>query len=62
MATNNAQRSPQDVLRVNVNDDDDLQYWTDRFEVSADCLRTAVDKVGVRVDAVVAELKKNSRA
>lgn len=56
MADDRSQRGPQDAARVNVNEDYEVQYWTNRFGVSADRLRQAVAKVGPSVDAVAAEL------
>ena len=58
MADSKSLRAPQDAKRVDVNEGDEVQYWTDRFSVSEDRLREAVKKVGVSVDAVAAELKQ----
>lgn len=45
-------RGPQDSARINVNEDYELQYWTKKFNVSADRLKEAVKQVGVSAMAV----------
>ena len=40
-------RSKQDALRINVNEDHELHYWTKALGVSADELKAAVKAVGV---------------
>lgn len=45
-------RGPQDASRVNVNEDYELQYWTERFNVSRDELREAVKQAGPSVTAL----------
>ena len=56
MTDDKMKRGPQDANRINVNEDYELQYWTNRFNVSADHLKAAFKKVGTSVDAVAAEL------
>ena len=51
-------KGPRDGSRVNVNEDYELRYWTERFNVSADELREIVMKVGTSVLAVEDYLKK----
>lgn len=50
-------RGPQDRARINVNEDYELQYWTEKFGVSSEKLRQAVEKVGVSAEAVAQYLK-----
>ncbi|MBS1687578.1 MAG: DUF3606 domain-containing protein [Bacteroidetes bacterium] len=50
-------RRPQDAARINVNEDYELQYWTEKFGVSDEKLRQAVEKVGVSANAVERYLK-----
>lgn len=45
-------RGPQDASRVNVNEDYELQYWTERFNVSREELREAVKEAGPSVSAL----------
>jgi uncharacterized protein DUF3606 len=51
-------KGPQDAARVNVNEDYELRYWTERFNISADKLRAAVAQVGPSVAAIEEFLKK----
>jgi hypothetical protein len=46
----------QDANRIALNEDYEVQYWTNRFGVSKERLEAAVEKVGVSVDAVAKEL------
>jgi Protein of unknown function (DUF3606) len=62
MADDLTNRGPRDGQRVNVNEDYELRYWTQRFGVSADQLRAAVKKVGVMVTDVERELGKGRSA
>jgi hypothetical protein len=52
MADDPKQRGPQDRSRINVEQDYELQYWTQKFGVSSDKLREAVKQVGPSADAV----------
>ena len=58
MADNLNDRGPQDRLRVNVNEEWELQYWSKKFGVSAEQLRDAVKAVGTSADAVGKHLGK----
>jgi hypothetical protein len=51
-------RGPQDATGINVNEDYEVTYWTEKFGVSAQRLRDAWDKVGVSAEAVERELKR----
>jgi hypothetical protein len=44
--------------RINVNEDYELQYWTEKFGVSTDRLKEAVEAVGTSVKAVQEYLNK----
>lgn len=56
MTDDRNKRGPEDASRINLNEDYEVEYWTNRFGVSKERLKTAVDKVGVSVDAVAKEL------
>jgi hypothetical protein len=43
---------------VNVNEDHEVRYWTQKLGVSKEQLAAAVNKVGVSADAVARELGK----
>ena len=49
-------RGAQDRSRVNVNEDHEVRYWTQKWGVSKEELAAAVQKAGVSVDAVAREL------
>jgi len=44
--------------RINVNEDYELQYWSEKFGVSRDRLKEAVEAVGTSVEAVQKYLNK----
>ena len=45
--------------QVNMDDADDVRYWTERFGVPEEELRTAVEHVGPSAEAVAKRLEKN---
>jgi hypothetical protein len=52
MADNKTKTAPQDSSRVNVNEDYEVQYWTNKFNCSKEQLRDAVDSVGTSAEKV----------
>ncbi|BBK30333.1 uncharacterized protein DUF3606 [Stella humosa] len=56
MADDLKDRGAADRARVNVNEDHELHYWTERFGVSRQRLRAAVKKVGPMAADVQKEL------
>jgi hypothetical protein len=58
MADDLKNRGAQDRARVNVNEDHEVRYWTEKWGVSKEQLAAAVNKVGVSADAVARELGK----
>jgi len=58
MADDLKNRGAQDGARVNVNEDHEVRYWTQKWGVSKEQLAAAVNKVGVSADAVARELGK----
>ena len=58
MADDLKNRGAQDRARVNVNEDHEVRYWTQKLGVSKEQLAAAVNKVGVSADAVARELGK----
>lgn len=57
MADDKTKRNPQDAARVNVNEEYEVRYWTDKFGVSEQQLRDAVAKVGVSAAEIERELQ-----
>ena len=45
--------------RINLHQDYEARYWSEKFNVSRDELESAVDKVGVMADAVERELSRS---
>lgn len=52
MADDKTARGPQDSSRIALGEDYEVQYWTNRFNVSKERLEEAVKAVGNSVDAV----------
>jgi hypothetical protein len=48
----------RDNDRIDVSQDHECRYWSQRFDVSPEELKRAVSKVGVMVDDVARELGK----
>jgi Protein of unknown function (DUF3606) len=59
MADDKSIKSPTDPHRVNLDKDDDVQYWTSKFDCSAEQLKAAVRLAGPRVAAVAKKLGKS---
>lgn len=57
MADDKSLRAPQDASRISMGEDYEVQYWTQKFGVSREELRRAVDSVGNSADAVERHLK-----
>jgi hypothetical protein len=53
-------KQPRDPNRVDLNVEHELGYWTERFGVSEEDLRAAIERVGVVVDDVERELQRSS--
>ena len=46
-----------DDLRINLNQEYEIRYWTQKFKVSSDDLRKAIDAVGPMASAVEQRLR-----
>ncbi|MFC5440112.1 MULTISPECIES: DUF3606 domain-containing protein [unclassified Rhodanobacter] len=58
MSDDKTLRTPADAQRVNVGEDYEVRYWTNKWNVTPQQLRAAVDKVGVMADDVERELRR----
>ena len=58
MADDLKNRGAQDRARVNVHEEHEVRYWTEKWGVTKQQLAAAVKKAGVSVDAVARELGK----
>lgn len=47
MADDKSVRAPQDSSRIAMNEDYEVEYWTERFGVSRDKLQKAVDAAAI---------------
>jgi hypothetical protein len=59
MADDLKNRGAQDRARVNIHEDHEVRYWTQKWGVTPEALKAAVGKVGVSADAVARELGKS---
>jgi hypothetical protein len=56
------QRMPEDLTRVNLDEEWEIRYWCARFQLGPDELRASVLTVGPHVDDVQRHLKQAARA
>ena len=61
MSDDLSKKGMQDRTRINTGEDYELRYWSEKFGVSQDRLKAAVQKVGNSVSAVEKELKAACR-
>jgi hypothetical protein len=61
MADNRDMRGAQDRSRINMHQEHEVRYWTEKFNVSREALQKAVDAAGPMVDAVEKQLRGGSR-
>jgi hypothetical protein len=47
MSDDTTKRGPQDRSHINLNQDYEVQYWSQKFGVSKERLREAVHRVGI---------------
>jgi hypothetical protein len=58
MTDNMNKRHPQDASRINLHEDWEVRYWTDKWNVSRQQLMDTVRRVGVQVADVAKALGK----
>ncbi|MCW3077756.1 MAG: cysteine desulfurase [Bacteroidetes bacterium] len=59
MPDNKLQKGPQDSARININEDYEVRYWTEKFNCSKQKLKEAVGAVGFNPSKVNTYLKKS---
>lgn len=59
MADDKTIRGPQDAARINMNEDYEVRYWTNKFNCSKEELERAVKNAGSSAKAVEEFLKNN---
>ena len=57
MADDKTNRGSQDRNRINVNQEHELRYWSNKFGVTTQQLKKAVQQVGPMADAVERQLR-----
>jgi hypothetical protein len=60
MSDDKTSRGPADASRINMHEDYELRYWSQKFGVTSEQLRAAVKAVGVMAKDVEAQLRKSS--
>lgn len=61
MADNPAVRGQADRSRINVNQEHEVRYWSEKLGITADELRQIVGEVGPMADAVEQRARGRSR-
>lgn len=56
MADDTTKRGPADAARININEEHEMRYWSERLDVPEAELRQAVAEVGVMAKDVRAHL------
>jgi hypothetical protein len=58
MTDDKSKRGPQDRSKINLSEDYEVRYWSEKFGVTPERLRVTVKKVGNSAKAVEQELKR----
>jgi hypothetical protein len=58
MADSTENRGPQDRSRINMNQEHEVRYWTEKLGVSRDQLERAVQAVGPSAESVEKHLQQ----
>lgn len=58
MSDDKTNRGPQDRSRIALGEDYEVRYWSEKFGVSAEELRAAVEAVGNSAEAVEKHLRR----
>ncbi len=58
MVDDRSKKGPQDRNRINLSEDYEVRYWSEKFGVTPERLREAVQKVGSSAADVENELKR----
>ena len=59
VAADRSKRGPVDRARINLGEDYEVRYWSEKFGCTHDELKAAVRKVGVMEKDVEAELRRS---
>lgn len=58
MSDNLKIRQPEDPKQINVHEDWELEYWSNKFDITKDQLLQTIQKIGTYVDDVQNYLNK----
>lgn len=61
MTDDKSKRGPQDRSKVNISEGYEVQYWSEKFGVTAEQLKAAVKEVGNSPEAVEKALRKTEK-
>jgi hypothetical protein len=61
MSDDKNKRGPEDRARINITENYEVQYWTEKFGVTPEQLRNAVQQVGPMATDVEQALKKGKK-
>jgi hypothetical protein len=61
MSDDPTKKGPADSSKINMHEEYEVRYWTEKFGVTKDRLQMAVDKVGNSAEKVKAALGKGGR-
>ena len=61
MSDDTALRGKQDRAKINMNEDYEVRYWTERFGISKERLATVVNEVGSSVASVEKYLQQSAQ-
>ena len=59
MSDDKTKRGPRDAARINLGEEYEVRYWSEKFGVSKEDLAYAVQRVGSMANDVEAELKND---
>lgn len=62
MADDKTNRGAQDRSRINLSEEYEVRYWTDKLGVSKAQLEDAVREIGASAEAVESELRRSTLA
>ena len=62
MSDDKTQKGGQDRTRINTNEDYELRYWSEKFNVSEEDLKKAVDEAGTYVEDVQEYFRKKGNS
>jgi hypothetical protein len=58
MTDDTMKKRPQDPTKINIQQQHELQYWADKFGVTPERIRQAVQRVGTSPNDVEREVKR----